>query len=81
MHPAGIPKTSGILLRRIFVFLWVFQFHKLVITPYMFGFTMNSRGESVILLHAADAFAFPLLIRSLGLVVKVQLVQPVSKRK
>jgi len=31
MRPAGIPKTSGILLRRIFVFLWVF--HKLVITP------------------------------------------------
>ena len=31
MRPAGIPKTSGILPRRIFVFLWVF--HKLVITP------------------------------------------------
>src|SRR4029434_4348180 len=31
MRPAGIPKMSGILLRRIFVFLWVF--HKLVITP------------------------------------------------
>src|SRR4029434_6251165 len=29
MRPAGIPKTSGILPRRIFVFLWVF--HKLVI--------------------------------------------------
>ena len=31
MRPAGIPKMSGILPRRIFVFLWVF--HKLVITP------------------------------------------------
>jgi len=34
MRPAGIPKTSGILLRRIFVFLWFF--HKLLITPYKF---------------------------------------------
>ena len=31
MRPAGIPKTSVILPRLIFVFLWVF--HKLVITP------------------------------------------------
>src|SRR4029434_1728633 len=31
MRPARIPKTSGILPRKIFVFLWVF--HKLVITP------------------------------------------------
>ena len=30
MRPAGIPKSSGILHRRIFVFVWVF--HKLVIT-------------------------------------------------
>ena len=35
MRPAGIPKTSGILLRRIFVFLWVF--HKLVITSLQAG--------------------------------------------
>ena len=40
---------------------------------------VNSRGEGVILLHTADALTFPLLVRSLGLVVEVELVQPVSE--
>lgn len=40
---------------------------------------INSRGEGIILLHAADAFTFALL--GLGLVVEVQLIEAVSKRQ
>lgn len=40
---------------------------------------VNSRGEGVVLLYTSDALTFPLLVRGLGLVVEVELVQPVSE--
>src|SRR4029434_1727961 len=36
MRLAGIPKASGVLPRRIFVFLWIF--HKLIITEFGKGY-------------------------------------------
>lgn len=39
----------------------------------------NSRGESIILMHTSDALTLSFLIWSLSVIVKVQLVQAISK--